>query len=133
MLRYPHLPPLYKLLVITCESVGTRSVDRNSRIKERIRKVVCKLVTSRNKISFVKYYILNNTLPVINKKYLTIIDQLDDDIISEYFRFKSKVDLHRLFNSFKFEMQHTFGSHKYSGHVLVGLYRLNSTTGDFVY
>lgn len=110
--------------------------DCNTRIKERIRKVVRKLVTMRNEISFIKYDILNNPLPVINRKYLTI-DQLDDDIISEYFRFKSKSDIHRLFNGFQFQMQYSYGSHKYSGHevLLVGLYRLHSpnTTGDYVY
>jgi hypothetical protein len=110
--------------------------DGSKRVKMKIREIISKLLKIRNQVACVTYNVYDIPLKIVERKFITI-DKLDNDLISEYFRFKSKNDLHRLYAGFKFNESYVYSSHKYSGEevLLVGLYRLHSpnTTGDYVY
>ena len=96
--------------------------DGSKRIKIKIREIIAKLLKVRNQIGYITWNVYDGPLTKIVRKFITI-DQLDDDIISEYFTFKSRNDLHRLFTGFEFKETYCYGGHRYTGEevFLVGL------------
>lgn len=72
-------------------------------------------------------------LPLIANKHVTI-DSLSDFQICEWFRFRNKDQLHRLYAGFRFPMRFKINGYVFSGEeiLLCGLFRLHSvnTFGD---